>query len=94
MMAPMPSKITRRGALAAAAAAGVVGVLDPEALLLGGESGGLLRDAPDFAAVLREHLQPEQQDLAGRLLPADVADWARGAAVVAARRFITGADPA
>ena len=82
------------GHAVAVSAAGVVGVLDPEALLLGGESVGLLRDAPDFAAVLREHLQPEQQDLAVRALPDDFDDWARGAAVVAARRFITGADPA
>lgn len=81
------------GHAVAVSAAGVLGVLDPEALLLGGESVGLLRDDPAFAETLRSLLPAQQQDVVVRYLPDDFEDWARGAAVIAARRFITGTDP-
>ncbi|MFC0675128.1 ROK family protein [Brachybacterium hainanense] len=77
----------------AVASAGLVGVLDPEALILGGEAVDLLRIDGDFPDFLRARLTAAQRDVVIRFLPADFDDWARGAAVIAVRRFITGREP-
>lgn len=74
----------------AGAAAGFLGVLDPEALLLGGEGVELLHPRTGFDSALRDLLRPVQRDLQVRRLPADFDDWARGAAVIAVQRFIGG----
>jgi predicted NBD/HSP70 family sugar kinase len=74
----------------AGAAAGFLGVLDPEALLLGGEAVELLDPRTGFDTALRGMLRPAQRDLQIRRLPADFDDWARGAAVIAVQRFIGG----
>lgn len=74
----------------AVAGAGLVGVLDPEALILGGEAVDLLRLGTDFPGALRARLTRAQRDVVVRLLPAEFDDWARGAAVIAVRRFIGG----
>lgn len=76
----------------AVAGAGLVGVLDPEALVLGGEGVGLLRLDPGFEDTLRSRLSRVMRDVDLRLLPDDFDDWARGAGVLAVRRFIDGAD--
>lgn len=74
----------------AVAAAGLVGVLDPEALILGGEAVGLLDAGDWFEPTLREHLSRVMRDVEVLVLPDDFEDWARGAAVQAVRRFIAG----
>lgn len=72
------------------AAAGVIGMIDPGALVLGGESVELLGRREDFVAHLCERLDPQQRDVEVRMLPPDFDDWARGAAAVALHRFISG----
>lgn len=67
-------------------------MLDPEALVLGGEGVGLLRLDPGFEHTLRSRLSRVMRDVDLRLLPDDFDDWARGAGVLAVRRFIDGAD--
>ncbi|MCG7310328.1 ROK family transcriptional regulator [Brachybacterium sp. ACRRE] len=74
----------------AVAGAGLVGVLDPDALILGGEAVDLLRVGDEFDVALRAHLARVQRDVLVRFLPADFDDWTRGAAVIALRRFIGG----
>lgn len=74
----------------AVAGAGLVGVLDPDALILGGEAVDLLRVGDEFDSALRSHLARVQRDVLVRFLPADFDDWTRGAAVIALRRFIGG----
>ncbi|WP_152352372.1 ROK family transcriptional regulator [Brachybacterium subflavum] len=78
----------------AVAGAGLVGVLDPDALILGGEAVDLLRVGDEFDVALRAHLARVQRDVLVRFLPADFDDWTRGAAVIALRRFIGGRDDA
>lgn len=77
----------------AVAGAGLVGVLDPDALILGGEAVDLLTVGDEFDSALRSHLARVQRDVAVRFLPADFDDWTRGAAVIALRRFISGHVP-
>ncbi|MDO5663318.1 MAG: ROK family transcriptional regulator [Brachybacterium sp.] len=71
--------------------AALVGILDPEAVMLGGEAIGLIDDSsPPFDDLLREHLVPEQRDVQLRRLPEDFDEWARGAAVTAIQHFAAG----
>jgi predicted NBD/HSP70 family sugar kinase len=72
----------------AASAADVIGVVDPDALVIGGEAVELLADESGFAAALREALAEPMRDLALHRLPPDFDDWARGAGVIAVRQFI------
>lgn len=75
------------GATAIAAAA-VVALVDPEALLLGGESAPLLdAGAIPFAEHVRPLLPPAQADLPVRRLSGDFDEWSHGAAVSAIRDF-------
>lgn len=71
--------------------ASVVAVVDPEAVLLGGESAALL-EVPEagFEAAVRALVPTRQADLVLRQLPGDFDEWARGAASIAIRRFVTG----
>lgn len=73
----------------AAAAAGMVALVDPEALVLGGEGVDLVRAAdPVFDRSLREQIAPAQRDLVVRRLSGDFDEWARGAAVIAIQEFV------
>jgi predicted NBD/HSP70 family sugar kinase len=74
----------------AVAGAGLVSVLDPDALILGGEAVDLLHVGEEFEDTLHSHLSRVQRDVAVRFLPADFDDWTRGAAVIALRRYIGG----
>jgi predicted NBD/HSP70 family sugar kinase len=75
----------------ARAAAGVVAVVDPEALVLGGETIDLVHAADGvFEETLRESLPGVQQDLVIRELGGDFDQWARGAAVIAVQVFVGG----
>lgn len=73
----------------AIAAAAVIALVDPEALLLGGESAPLL-DAGTipFAEHVRPLLPPAQADLPLRRLTGDFDEWSHGAAVSAIRDFV------
>lgn len=75
------------------AAAGLVAVMDPEAIVLGGENVDLLRAAaPAFEETLAQGLAGSQQELAIRTLSGDFDEWARGVAVIAIQEF-AGAVP-
>lgn len=77
----------------ARAAAGAVALLDPEAIVLGGESLDLVRAAGDvFDRTLRSAVAPPQQQVAVRDLGEAFDEWARGAAIVAIQEFV-GAAP-
>lgn len=70
-------------------ASALVAVLDPEALLIGGETVDLVREADGlFEEVLRAAVHPVQRDLVIRLLSGDFDDWARGAAVIAIQQHV------
>jgi hypothetical protein len=63
-------------------------VVDPEALVLGGETIDLVHAADGvFEETLRESLPGVQQDLVIRELGGDFDQWARGAAVIAVQEF-------
>jgi hypothetical protein len=69
----------------------VVAVVDPEALVLGGETIDLVHAADGvFEETLRESLPGVQQDLVIRELGGDFDQWARGAAVIAVQEFVGG----
>lgn len=73
----------------AAAAVGLVAVVDPEAIVLGGENVDLLRAAsPAFEDTLRRGLAGSQQDLVVRTLSGAFDEWARGVAVIAVQEFV------
>jgi predicted NBD/HSP70 family sugar kinase len=75
----------------ARAAAAVVAVVDPEAVVLGGETIDLVLAADGvFERTLRESLPTAQQDLVVRELGGDFDQWARGAAVIAVQEFVGG----
>lgn len=75
----------------ARAAAGVVAVVDPEAIVLGGETIDLVLAADgEFERTLRASLPIAQQDLVLRELGGDFDQWARGAAVIAIQEFVGG----
>lgn len=77
----------------ATAAVGVVAVMDPEAIVLGGETVDLVRAAaPVFEDTLRAGCADGQQDLVVHTLSGDFDEWARGVAVIAIREF-AGAAP-
>lgn len=77
----------------AAAAVGLAAVLDPEAILLGGENVDLVSAvSPAFEDALREGTAGAQQDLPVRTLSGDFDEWARGVAVIAIQEF-AGAAP-
>lgn len=77
----------------ATAAVGLVAVLDPEAILLGGENVDLVRAAlPVFEETLRQGSAGAQQELTVRTLSGDFDEWARGVAVIAIQEF-AGAAP-
>src|SRR5699024_12867284 len=77
----------------AAAAVGLSAVLDPEAILLGGENVDLVSAvSPAFECALREGTAGAQQDLPVRTLSGDFDEWARGVAVIAIQEF-AGAAP-
>ena len=72
----------------ARAAASVAAMLDPEAILLGGETRDLVRSAdPVLEDTLRASLAPMQQDIAVRDLPGEYEDWARAAPIAANQQF-------
>lgn len=71
------------------AAAAVVALLDPEAIVLGGETVDLVRSAqPSLEALLREAVAPAQRALVVRELSGDFDEWARGAAVIAIQEYV------
>lgn len=73
----------------AGAAAGIIALVDPEALVLGGEGVDLVRAAdPIFDQTLRELIAPTQRDIVVRRLSGDFDEWARGAAVIAIQEFV------
>ena len=75
--------------MVALAAAGLVAVVDPEAIVLGGENVDLLKAArPVFEQTLRETTARGQRDLVVRTLSGDFDEWARGAAVIAIQEFV------
>lgn len=83
----------------AVAAAGLVGVLDLGAVLLGGEAvemvcgahgSGRAVEEGSFDEVLRSRLIPGQRDVAVRRISQDFDEWARGAAVIAIQEFLGG----
>ena len=75
----------------ARAAAAVVAVADPEAIVLGGEIIDLVLAADgEFEGTLRASLPGVQQDLVIRELGGDFDQWARGAAVIAIQEFVGG----
>ena len=75
------------------AVSGLVAVMDPEAIVLGGENVDLVRAAaPDVEAALRLRSGHGQRDLVVRTLSGDFDDWARGVAVIAIQEF-AGAAP-
>jgi predicted NBD/HSP70 family sugar kinase len=75
----------------ARAAAAVVAVIDPEAIVLGGETIDLVLAADgEFERTLRESLPGAQQDVVVRELGGDFDQWARGAAVIAIQEFVGG----
>ena len=77
----------------AVAAVGLVAVVDPEAIVLGGENVDLLRaGAPTFEETLRQGLAGTQQELAIRTLSGDFDEWARGVAVIAVQALV-GVEP-
>ncbi|HEX7351671.1 ROK family transcriptional regulator [Brachybacterium sp.] len=77
----------------AIAAVGLVAVVDPEAIVLGGENVDLLRAAGSvFEDTLREGIGGGQRDLVVRTLSGDFDEWARGVAVIAIQEF-AGAVP-
>jgi len=77
----------------AVAAVGLVAVVDPEAIVLGGENVDLLRAAGSvFEDTLRTGIGEGQRDLVVRTLSGDFDEWARGVAVIAIQEF-AGAAP-
>ena len=75
----------------ARAAAAVVAVVDPEAIVLGGETIDLVLAADgEFERTLRSSLPTAQRDLVIRELGGDFDQWARGAAVIAIQEFVGG----
>ena len=73
----------------ARAAASVVALLDPEAVLLGGETLDLMRSVGTVLDdTLRDSVAPAQRGIVVRDLPGDFDDWARGAAVIAIQQFV------
>lgn len=73
-------------------AAGLVAVLDPEAIVLGGEDVDLVRAAaPAFEDTLREAVAAAQEGIVVRTLSGDFDEWARGVAVIAIQEFVGGA---
>lgn len=73
----------------ATAAVGLVAVVDPEAIVLGGEIVDLVRAAsPAFEDALRQGLAGSQQDLTVRTLSGHFDEWARGVAVIAIQQFV------
>lgn len=77
----------------AVTAVGLVAVVDPEAIVLGGENVDVLRAAaPTFEEILRRGLASSQQELAIRTLRGDFDEWARGVAVIAVQEFV-GVEP-
>ncbi|MFC7463258.1 ROK family protein [Brachybacterium sp. GCM10030252] len=73
----------------ASTAATITALVDPEAIVLGGETLDLVRAAdPLFEDVLRTDLAPAQRDIVVRDLPGDFDEWARGAAVIAIQEFV------
>lgn len=72
----------------AGAAVGLVAVLDPEAIVLGGENVDLVRAAgPAFEETLRQGIAGAQRELVVRTLSGDFEEWARGVAVIAIQEF-------
>ncbi|MDN6400226.1 MAG: ROK family protein, partial [Brachybacterium sp.] len=77
----------------AAAAIGLVAMMDPEAIVLGGENVDLVRAAfGTFEETLRQGTAGGQQDLVVRTLSGDFDEWARGVAVISIQEF-AGAAP-
>lgn len=77
--------------LLARAASAVVAVVDPEAVVLGGETMDLVRAAGGvFEDTLRAALPAAQRDLVLRELGEDFDQWARGAAVIAIQEYVGG----
>ena len=73
----------------ARATAAVVALIDPEAIVLGGETLDLVRAAsPVFEQTLHDAIAPAQQDLVVRELSGEFDEWARGAAVLAIQQFV------
>lgn len=73
----------------ARAVATAVALLDPEAIVLGGEALDLVRAAdPVLEDTLAEMVHPAQHDLPVRDLSGDFDEWARGAAVIAIQEYV------
>lgn len=75
------------------AAAGLVGLLDPDAVVLGGEGVGLLQHGDELRTTIDDLLRPVHREVELRFLPDDFDDWTRGAAVIALQRFVGRSSP-
>ncbi len=70
-------------------AAGIMALVDPQALILGGEGVDIIAAAdPLFEQTLRAMLPQMQRDLVLRRLSGDFDEWARGAAVIAITAYV------
>lgn len=73
----------------ALAAGSLVAVLDPQAIVLGGENVDLIRSVfPIFEEALERAVARGQRGLVVRLLSGDFDEWARGAAVIGIQEFV------
>ena len=73
----------------AVTAVGLVAVVDPEAIVLDGETVDLLRAAdPVFEDTLADGIAGRQQELVVRTLSGTFDEWARGVAVIAVQEFV------
>lgn len=71
------------------AAASLVAVVDPEAIVLGGENVDLIKAVfPTFEQALCDAVAGGQQGIVLRTLSGDFDEWARGAAVIAIQEFV------
>ncbi len=87
---PVAQEVLQEASMALVrACAAVMALVDPEAVVLGGETAAIIRgEAETFEAALREHLAPAQQSVRVRMLAEDFDEWARGAAVIAVQHWL------
>lgn len=90
--APAALRVVRESAMAVGRVLGsAVALLDPDGLLVGGETADLLLTAEDvLRAEVEAACSPRQTVPELRPLADDFDAWARGGAVIAIRRFVRG----